>query len=93
MRRIARFHPFLILLVVGLAIMGLSQVVRLDYDQGVIGFAWFILTMILTIPFQIVGSVLTMLAGDGALPNFLAVTVTAILLIGCDVALYQWSKR
>ncbi len=93
MRRIARYHPFLVLLVLGLATMAVSQVVRLGYDQGVAGMIWFVLTMILTIPFQIVGSVLAAFSGGGALPDYLAVAVTAVILIACDVALYRWSKH
>jgi len=93
MRRIAKYHPFLVLLVLGFTVILLSNVVRLDYDQGVGGLAWAVITMILTLPFQIVGTALTALFGNREFLDLLVPIVVSLLMASADVALLRWSKR
>jgi len=84
LQRIARLHPFLILLAITVAVWTVFALAGRDYDDRSIGTVLFVLAYVLGAPFLFLRRLLDPAAGIAA-PELLTV-VAALLTLGLYVA-------
>jgi len=93
--RLARYHPFLWLLGLTLAVYGVWAVSKLEYDDHGIGTALFVVTYALMQPFWLARNFVFSVLGHTPTPSKAVVwwLLGVLLYVAADRALTLWSRR
>ncbi|MGH8542635.1 MAG: hypothetical protein ACREX3_03105 [Gammaproteobacteria bacterium] len=94
LRKIARRHPFLWLAGLAILVMAFGRFVTLEYDDRSIGTVWFVLTYVLTWPYQLASDTIARLNGGRDLPFHAGFTfaVGTLIYVVLDAGLSRLSK-
>jgi hypothetical protein len=95
LQRVARYHPFLWLGGLTIAIMAVGPFVPLEYDDRGLGTVWFVITYGVTVVFRKAAIVSTALSGSetGAVHTVFTLLLGSALYIAADLALSAGAKR
>jgi hypothetical protein len=93
--RLAKYHVFLALAGVTVLMLGLDQVIHVEYDDGGVGSVLFLASYLVTTPVRWISDLLWFLNGKQFLADHLSVAFAVVvgLYLLAEVCVSAWVKR